>query len=537
MKRKWQVVAMLAGALPALGAGAGAPPWDIAPTDPTYPGEICPVGNGVIGASDALPYLQIAVGLASGFSCDGVPVEIPGADVAPPFDIDNGTNPPTYTAGGDGSLGIGDALLVLQDAILLINLVPRPSDLRFAGTVAVVPAPVLASDINAPPASFPGPEDRDEGNGVYDVRPMQVIARVGTDGGTPLSSLCAFDVDPGANPGALPLGCIDVPPLADGEDRLLFLDLSAPESLGPHTVWAALDPDDLITETIENNNVAPLGFTVVEAPQALPDLTFDFLSPLAIFPFTPFPTDNLFVTLNLENNGTLGVTTDFAVDFFLDPAFLPEVGDCGVARLVTDDFAAGEARSVGVQVDLEEFGPPPPFGDPPAPGPHVLAAVVDTGVGVCPPPAGADIEELTETNNSTLAPLSFCVRSPNPIPLARPDLVADSIDIDVNGGAFTVSAGFSNAGEDVLPTGDPAEFELSVTTGFGPQTISEATGCFVKGAATSFGFGSSFALPLEGGFSQVELSLDPDDNLDEANENNNDLCRRVFPDGSHQPCP
>ena len=534
-RASWLVYAASCSTLLSAGAAAGQVPWDLSPIDPTgaTSPEVCPVGGDGVTAEDALLLLRRAVALVTGFSCLGVPISDLVGDVAPPEEIDTGTNPPTAIAGGDGIIAPEDALLVLRAAVHLIDLRPAAVDLEFAREPTVSPSPVFASDLNLPPLEiFPGPEDRDEGNGVFDERRIALLTRVRATADVSGVEACAFDVDPELSPDATPFGCETLEDLSSGEAVDVAIEIAAPAETGLFTAWLMLDPNDDVSEPDETDNVQSLEFPVFEAPEPLPDLAFRGLAPLSLSPEVPTSGGLVTITAKIANVGTAPVTQDFFMDLFFDPALPPEVGNCGRFERIAGGVAAGEQVDLVIPTSLGGL----------ATGSHALWAVLDTGAQCPPEEEHADILESSEGNNATFSPQVFCVATPEPDPEGQVDLRADALEIELSGDSYTVIGAFSNVGtKDVLPMAvppplDAAAIELSVATfGGEPVEIEQALNCLVQGALFTIGFGQSFPLPTIVP-TRIEFDLDPLNLVDESDEDNNDLCIQVEFDGSTAPC-
>jgi hypothetical protein len=519
-------------------SSAGAVSWDIAPPDTlgaTSP-QVCPSGDGIITAADALLTLRRGVDLITGFSCFGVSIADSIVDVAPPTLVDNSTRPPTITAGGDESIDAGDALLILRAAVGLITLIPdNPGlDLRFAESVSGPPLLEASDADRIPTGNFPGPEDLDDGNGVLDPpRRFALNAIVEATQAAPESEICVFDRDPDIVPSASPVACHPVAPFAAAEDdRFVSMSVPVPGETGRVPIWVLLDAGDDVTEVDESNNLESVDLTVVES-SSRPDLTFDVLSPLLILPATPAFGDVVTITAQIENQGTLGVTDPFGMDLFLDLATPPVEGQCSLFVSVEGGIAAGEVREV-VEPNVR-------LGSTPA-GTHALWAYVDSGYDECPPPEGGDIPESSEGNNATLIPLQFCVSSADHMPDGDIDLRADSLEIAVAGSTFTVSASYSNAGDrDLVPFVDYtpmpwAEIEIHIeVSGNDPAVIALDRRCLIHGMENSIQSSQEFPVPSDLP-TTVRLKLDPRRLVSESDEDNNELCVRVQPGGSSESC-
>jgi len=487
-----------------------AEPWDVAPivVGGAEPPRVCPGGGNGTDVADALLVLRRAVGIVTGFACGTEVIGDAGVDVAPPAAIDFSVAPPRFWAGGDGVVDAADALLLLRTSIQLVQLVSAP-DLAFVGGLFATQLPLLA--------------------GVGGTLLATVAAHDAASGPV---SLCAYGADPASLPPPTSLGCTPLAAFAADESRPVAVDIVVPPVTGFRPFWLVLDEDDQMAERDEGNNVLAGTLQVAAPPPARPDLAFPVFGALRVAPVIPLPGAPLTIEATLRNQGTAAVTQPFALDFFLDPPQPPLPGECGaVFRQVDDDVPAGGEIVVQVESGL---------GASVSPGPHVMWATVDGGLGACGPPQPiGDILEINESNN-TSPRLDLCVGSGVPAPTDVVDLRADAIVPSFAGGGFTVRASFSNAGaRDVVPFSggfpQPAVFarlRLSVFAAQ-PQELSLDIPCFVSGATASL---ESDVLPLLSIPARIELDLDPDRQIPESDDANNRRCILVNQDQSIDPC-
>jgi hypothetical protein len=518
--------------LPCVPATAAPVSWDVFPVDPagaTSP-EVCPAGGDGLTAEDALLVLRRAVDLVTGFACFGLPMPEHVGDVAPLKEFDASTSPPTATAGGDGEILPEDALLLLRATVGLIDLVPGTVELGFTSDPTVFPSPAFASDVDLSPlGNFPGPEDRDEGNGVLDLRRVAFLTEVAASEEISGVDVCLFDTDPQASPAPAPLACQTLDLATTSE---VAIEVAAPSDVGLANAWLAIDPDDQVSEVDETDNVQSLEFPVFEAPNLMPDLAFRGLTPLSIEPTAPGFGELVTIIAKIANVGTAPVRDDFFMDLFFDPEFPPDVGNCGRFERVAGGVEAGEQLDLEILFNLGSLSP----------GPHALWAVLDSGA-FCPPlDDHADILESSESNNATFSPHVFCVATPNADPQGVVDLRADTLAIENHGGSYTVTGSVSNVGtKDLLPTFaspplNAVDIVLTVASfGGEPVEIEQTVNCLVQNDRFEIGFDASFPVPTVFP-TRVEFDLDPTNRVNEADETNNSLCIQVDLDGSAAPC-
>lgn len=485
-------------------------PWDVAPIVPggAVPPLVCPGGGNGTDVADALLVLRRAVGLITGFACDGQNIGDAGVDVAPPLEVDLTVAPPRVSAGGNGVVDAADALLLLRAAVGSVQLVAAP-DLTFVGGLFASPVPLLA--------------------GIGGTLFATAISREAASGPV---SLCAYGADPASLPAPAPLACTPLAAFAADESRLVGVDLVVPPVTGFLPFWLVVDDGNQTVERDESNNVLAGTLQVVPPPPAQPDLAFPVFGALRVVPAVPLPGGPLTIEATLRNQGTAPVTQPFALDFFLDPQQPPVPGECGdVFEEIEEEVPAGGEIVVQVQTGI---------GAGVAPGPHALWAVVDGGLGSCGPAQTiGDILEINESNN-TSPRLDLCVGSGVPEPSDLVDLRADALVPTFMGSTFSVRADFSNAGSrDVVPFfggfPQPAVFARLRIFVFGaqPQELELDIPCFVSGASTSL---TSDALPLLAIPARVELDLDPDRQIPESDDDNNGLCILVNQNQSIDPC-
>jgi len=221
-----RVVAVVVMVLFAAASGAWAKSWDVAPPDAAgapAPPALCPGGDGNIQPADALIALRRAVGLVTDLACAGQDVPDVYLDVAPPLSTDGTVTPPRFVAGGDGQIDAADALLILREAVGLIELVPTPANLFIGNTFATIPERASLGDRDLVAGDFfPAPDaDCEDSDGLTDCdcdrdgefdgpEPVFLRVGIGADAAPPVPydvcvwrDLDARDVD------------FDVPPLGN----------------------------------------------------------------------------------------------------------------------------------------------------------------------------------------------------------------------------------------------------------------------------------------------------------------------------------
>lgn len=485
-------------------------PWDVAPVVPgaAQPPLACPGGGNGTDVADALLVLRRAVGLVSGFACNGVTIGDAGVDVSPPAAFEPSAQPPLFVPGGDGVVDAGDALVLLRASLGLLRITAAP-DLRFEGGLFAADFPLLA--------------------GVGSTLLAKAVSRNAPSGPV---EICAYRADPLAVPAPAPLACATLEAFAAGESRQVGVDVVVPVDTGFRPFWLVLDDGDQVPESDEDNNVVAGSLLVAPPPPPQPDLVFPTFGALRVTPPVPLPGEPFTLEATIRNQGTASVQVPFALDVFFDPPVPPKPGECAplFSRVETPVPGGGE-----IVVSL-----PTGLGSSVAPGPHVLWATVDGGLGTCGPPVAiGDVAEINESNNVS-PPLPLCVGSGAPEPGDLVDLRADAIVPTFAGGSFTVSAGFSNAGSrDVVPFASgfpqPAAFARLRISVFGaqPQELSLDLPCFVVGAQASL---VSDVLPLLAIPARIELDLDPDHQIPELDDANNRRCIQVNLDQSIDPC-
>ncbi|MEB2344164.1 MAG: hypothetical protein OZ948_05440 [Deltaproteobacteria bacterium] len=501
----------LAAGLVARALEAGAvEPWDVAPVvpDAAQPPLVCPGGGNGTDVADALLVLRRAVGLVSGFACDGVTIGDEGVDVAPPAAFDASADPPLFVAGGEGVVDASDALVLLRASLGLVRITAAP-DLHFEGGLFAADFPLLA--------------------GIGSTLLAQAVSRNAASGP---ALLCAYPTDPLAVPAPAPLACSPLEGFAAGESRQVGVDLTVPADTGFRSFWLVLDDGDQIPESDEGNNVLAGSLLVAPPPPPQPDLVFPTFGAIGVRPPVPLPGEPFTLEVTIRNQGTAPVQVPFALDVFFDPPVPPEPGACAplFSQVETPVPGGGE-----IVVSL-----PTGLGSGVAPGPHVLWATVDGGLETCGPPVAiGDVAEINESNNVS-PPLPLCIGSGPAEPGDLVDLRADAIVPSFAGSSFRVSAGFSNAGtRDVVPFAggfpQPAAFARLRISVFGaqPQELSSDLPCFVVGAQ---GFLESDLLPLLAMPARIELDLDPDHQIPELDDTNNRRCIQVNLDRSIDPC-
>ncbi len=164
-------------------------------------------------------------------------------------------------------------------------------------------------------------------------------------------------------------------------------------SPGDHTLIAVVDPENVIAEEDETDNLVQGVVTV----QPLPDLLFS--SPLEAEPSSVSQGQAVNLTATIENGSDGDIATPFVVAFYL--------GDAGAGGRqvgsVTVDGLAGHASQV-VSTSWDSTG---------SPGDHLFQVVVD---------ASAVVDEADETNNSSSGSVSVQTDDPDLIPVT--DLAA-----------------------------------------------------------------------------------------------------------------
>jgi hypothetical protein len=503
-------VAAAAGIAAAVLPARAGVPWDVAPVvaGAAAPPLVCPGGGNGTDVADALVVLRRAVGIITGFKCGEEVIGDGRVDVAPPAAVDFTASPPRFVAGGDGVIDAADALLLLRASIALVQLVAAP-DLTFVGGMSASPLPLLA--------------------GVGGTLLATVVSR---DAASDPVMLCAYGADPTSVPRPSPLGCTPLAAFAAGEVRLVAVDIVAPPATGFLPFWLVVDDADQTAELDEGNNVLGTTLRVAEPPPAQPDLAFPVFGALRSVPVVPLPGQPLTLETVLRNQGTAPVTQPFALDFFFDRPRPPLPGECGdVFFREAKGVPAGGEIAVKVETGL---------GASVAPGPHVLWATVDGGLGSCGPPEPiGDVLEINESNN-TSPRLDLCVGSGVPKPADRVDLRAGALVPSFGGNTFSVRAEFSNAGpRDVVPFAggfpQPAVFARLRISVFGaqPQELELDIPCFVSGATAAL---ASDALPLLAVPARVEFDLDPGRQIPESDDGNNRKCILVNQDKTIDPC-
>jgi len=267
---------------------------------------------------------------------------------------------------------------------------------------------------------------------------------------------------------------------------------------------------------------------VVAPPPPIADLTFQAAPGQGqalgfLFP-PPIAGGMGTLRLSLANVGTADIDDTFAIDFFLDPGFPPEVGDCSsIFTQISGGVAAGQNQVVEFSTNFQNS----------LPGSHVLYAVLDSGLQTCD--SDGDIEEATESNN--VDSVEFCLGTKPASQGDRVDLRADALELFVGGGGYSVQARFSNAGTaDMTPfLPAPADARITVSqAGINPIQFEISFDCLPIGETAFFLPDQIFSLGSTP--AQVRLQLDPFSELQETNENNNSLCIQVDGSGNTTPC-
>ncbi len=457
-----------------LGLGFGearAQSWDVSPSDPVGASSplYCPLGNEQVEPEDALVTLRRAVNLVTGFSCFGEPFADSIVDVAPAI-VDASTNPPTFTAVGDGRVAPEDALLILRDSVGLIQLVPRRIGPKLAQVLDTMPTSPSLGDLNVdPPGDFPGPGDIDcDDDGSFDpvretflrvavetenppLNPYEICiwfhqSVEGLDFDAPPAGLGPEDHDGDGN------GRLDAPPDPDVCTTVCPEGVVGPEcavtessgasgvivNLGPfHPVgpanefnfqdWAVVvDPQFALSDDLFSDNLRTKPVIVRQCPLLSPDLRVDEFFGIRVTPPEPSQSDDLRFTIRVDNQGDLAVKTPFQVDLYVDPEPFPfgrpipgfntpiPEGDSFRTIAASRSFPLNPGQSVNIEFtdfDSASSGVQPLRL---VPGLHAGVVLVDS-VGSFGFGAGA-VEESDERNNvfpdgASARAARFCVGS------------------------------------------------------------------------------------------------------------------------------
>lgn len=172
--------------------------------------------------------------------------------------------------------------------------------------------------------------------------------------------------------------------LAAGKSLTLTSTLRAPATLAPGTwhVVAVVDPQDVVAEESEDNNVAAAAGTLEVVPDVLDG--FDLvLKELVVSPHDTYWGGSLKITLRVSNPGTKS-SPSWPVALFLsaEPSLNPNY-DTRIADLAFDPIPPGGEVTVSKVVTI-------PAGSALKPGDYYLSAVVDVAM---------TLDELDATNN------------------------------------------------------------------------------------------------------------------------------------------
>ncbi len=170
---------------------------------------------------------------------------------------------------------------------------------------------------------------------------------VGNAGGTPATTLDVYDGHPsGGTPIVIGL---EVPPLAPGETFGLTAAWDTAGLTGEHLIYAVLDPEDLVAESLESDNLAVLAIEVVP-PADAPDLAVA-AGDVSFAPPAPaeIPTP-LAIFANVRNRGSSDAG---------DVRVLVWLGQAEVGELIHDQRLSVPGRSstlVTVAHELTTYG-------------------------------------------------------------------------------------------------------------------------------------------------------------------------------------
>lgn len=299
----------------------------------------------------------------------------------------------------------------------------------------------------------------------------------------------------------IPLGDLPVPVLAGNQELVLpaVFSISGAVPPGAYTVRATIDPDNVVPEASNSNNVFVGQGTIAisSAPPALPDLAATAL----INPGTAVRGEPFNITLQVTNNSTVPSPASQAV------VTIKQVPSVQVGTVSIPPLAAYETRALVAPVTIPSSL---------ATGIYSLRADVN--------PAGAGhINESFSGNNSILGATSITVSASALKPDLTPVIVTNPSTTVMTNGSLQITVSIKNIG---TAASDPysVEFVFSqdqFVSGSDRLATTVSRPGIAIGAIDKFITTVSVPSGLAAGSYYVGVRVDPANNIGELSDTNN----------------
>ncbi|RLT43945.1 MAG: hypothetical protein DWI57_03745, partial [Chloroflexi bacterium] len=299
---------------------------------------------------------------------------------------------------------------------------------------------------------------------------------------------------------------VTIPSIPVGESGSASFSYDTTDKAGERRIQAAVDPNNAIAESDEENNRAAKVLKVRnpnDTPPAQPNLVVT-ASDISFDPASPAAGDTVTITLRLRNDGTADVTAPL-VRFEDATSDTPElIGDVTISGTI----AAGSSGEAVIFFDTTGKE-----------GTLTIRATAD--------PEGA-IEESNEEDNQASKTLTFGAAAsasvPQPALAAQPNLVVRAEDVTV-GLASAANNQLVRLTATVLNRGSQEAANITVHV----MNVSSGTPVAVGGPVTLARLGAGESAPVRvlynaaaaGGELSFQVVVDPDNAIAEGNESDN----------------
>jgi len=277
----------------------------------------------------------------------------------------------------------------------------------------------------------------------------ELEARIGNQGEGEFQGelqVVAYSADPreGGNPEPLTSGRFEGR-IAAGETTIVTLPFKAVPTLGPLTLYFAIDPEGDHREADRENNVVMSNIHVVQPPEPIADLEF---SEIRFDPPTPVAGQDFAIVAVIANRGDAATGSPVVVDLYVNDPIGPQPRLPGTHRLTAPPLGPGETAEVLARTRFDQ-----------AQMIGVFAQVNTDGA----------IPESDLTNNVD-GPAIVAVGTAQQS--GKPDLVVESIQLDpptpVAGSSGVLRIRVANRGAADTPSEFSVNVEYGLRGGLGP---------------------------------------------------------------------